>query len=231
MFRYITLALSLAACTPAPVPVEVQPEVVVPVEPDPPAATVAGVADALYQHTLPCHADGIPDTYDDIIRKAVKRYWSVERRAYWCWLKAIAWTESSFQEGVAGDDGDSLGLFQVRTSTWAEWADRLEMPQARATDAKAAARLAAAYMEHLGDKWIWQRPVESTITLASGSYNSGFGNMLRAQREADMAKHWGTGIRDALPKVTGRHSAITISYIEKIRDRYELMTNSQLRRY
>ena len=216
-----------AETAPTP-PVKVEIDVV---EPDPPETTIAGIADALYQHTLPCTADGIPERYDEIIRKAVKRYWSVERRAYWCWLKAVAWTESSFRASASGDDGDSLGLFQVRSSTWEEWAERIEMPQARATEAKSAARVAAAYMEHLGDKWIWARPVESTITLASASYNAGFGNVLKAQRVADMAKHWNTGIRDAMPQVTGRNATITQHYISRIRERYELMTGTALDRY
>ena len=203
-------------------------------EPPPPTTymevTTGGLATALSQKRLKCTARGITEKYDVAIRRAVKRYWSIERRVHWCWMKSVMWTESDFREDAVSSAG-AAGLLQFVPGTWGEWSERIGMPQAEATDSKAAIRAGAAYMEYLMDFWIWARPQESTLVLATACYNAGCGNIHQAQKVADMSRHWYRSIRDGLPIVTGRHSEETWNYIDRIVNRYERLTGTTWVRY
>ena len=183
-------------------------------------------ASSLERLNMPCEASGVPGKYDERMRRAVKRYWSIERRAYHCVLKAQAWTESDFREDVVSPVG-AEGLFQFMPHTWEEWKHKVNLPGAKAKEAGASIRAGAAYMEWLQDRWLWNRTEKCRIELALASYNAGMGNIIKAQRESGMAVCWNDGISDALPRVTGHHAKETQDYVHRITTRYETLTGSE----
>jgi soluble lytic murein transglycosylase-like protein len=63
------------------------------------------------------------------------------------------------------------------------------------------------------------RPEAERHNLACAAYNSGAGNIIKAQRIAGNPEGW-QPVAEALPQVTGRHSTETISYVKRIRETY-----------
>ena len=185
--------------------------------------TAKGFMQALEQERSTCDGGEVTTQYDELIKKAVNRYWSIERRAYWCWLKAQMWTESDFRENVVSS-ARATGLLQIVPETFDEWSDRIGIPHAKATDAKSNIRVAAAYMEFLQDRWIWNRTGSCRIELAAASYNAGFGSILTAQRLSGMQKCWYLGINSSLIQVTGSHAKETKDYVNRIISRYEILS-------
>ena len=188
--------------------------------------SLAGLMRAVADEEASCSYEGIPDKYDSMMRKAVRRYWSAERRHDWCVLKALVWTESDFRERVCSSAG-ACGLAQFVEGTWREAAAEIGMSNARRTDAKASLRAAAWYLERLNDKWIWDRNDDCRMNLALASYNAGFGNVLKAQRVSGMTKCWYDDVRGGLEDVTGpKHSRETLDYVDRVRGREELLKES-----
>lgn len=62
-----------------------------------------------------------------------------------------------------------------------------------------------------------QRPDYERHNLAAAAYNSGAGNIIKAQRLAGNPVGW-EPVAAALPQVTGRHSTETINYVKRIRE-------------
>lgn len=81
--------------------------------------------------------------------------------------------------------------------------------------AEQSIRAAAVYMAQLHGQWSSPRPPMDRYMLALASYNAGLGNILSAQKECGGALLY-REIIDCLPRVTGRHSAETIDYTNKI---------------
>ena len=67
--------------------------------------------------------------------------------------------------------------------------------------------------------WTERRPLLDKIKFMLGSYNAGRANVLRAQRVAAGDGLDGTlwsAIEQGLPRVTGRSSAETLQYVDRI---------------
>lgn len=172
----------------------------------------------------PAHA--IPDGYDAQIRAAAQRWlpgWD------WRWWKAQLYQESLLRPDVCSHAG-ACGIAQFMPATWAEVSSQLRLPAGTTPfHAPAAIEAGAYYMRRMRATWTSPRPEADRRELAQASYNAGAGNILRAQRTclATMPACAGEApctswpaISAHLPRVTGRHSAETITYVQRIRRWY-----------
>jgi membrane-bound lytic murein transglycosylase F len=70
-------------------------------------------------------------------------------------------------------------------------------------------------MSRLTRGWKSERPPLEKLNLGFASYNAGFGNILKAQKNCGMVLLW-EDIKICLHLVTGRHAAETKTYVERI---------------
>lgn len=163
----------------------------------------------------------ISDRYDPQIRAAAERWlpgWD------WRWWKAQLYQESLLRADVCSHAG-ACGIAQFMPATWREVATQLRLPAGTTPfHADAAIDAGAYYMRRMRGVWTSRRSEDARRELAQASYNAGSGNILRAQRVciaetrascltwAEVAQH--------LHRVTGRHSAETITYVQRIRRWY-----------
>lgn len=152
------------------------------------------------------------DKYDAQIRGSVARWWG----DYPDWLewKAQLYQESQLDPAAQSPAG-AAGLAQFMPATWADVSRQLGFGQVSRHVARYAIDGGAYYMASLRRQWSSQRPAEDRQALAQASYNTGMGNMLRAQRLCGGALHW-PEIAACLPAVTGGDADQTITYVERI---------------
>lgn len=80
----------------------------------------------------------------------------------------------------------------------------------------------AYYMAKLRRQWSAPRPQTDRHKLAAASYNAGLGHLLSAQKACGGPNLYNDIIR-CLPRVTGRHSEETITYVQRIWKWWRLM--------
>lgn len=80
-------------------------------------------------------------------------------------------------------------------------------------------RAAGAYMAQMRHTWRAERPDMDRTMLALASYNAGAGHLIRSQSLCGGGMLYAEIIQ-CLPKVTGRHSDETISYVRNIVTRW-----------
>lgn len=76
-------------------------------------------------------------------------------------------------------------------------------------------RAAGYYMGRLHRTWSAPRPALDRYMIAAASYNAGAGHLIKAQGLCGGLNLY-RQIIPCLPQVTGRHSAETIDYVERI---------------
>ena len=153
--------------------------------------------------------------WDRQFQKAAKRFFAGAVR--WQWFKAQAMAESTLNPNAVSPVG-AQGLMQLMPGTSREVAQRLGLPD-RPRDPRVAILLGVAYDRQLWGMWSAPRPELERLRLMMASYNAGPGHILAAQRRA-----WAAGLKGAawadmaqhLAMVTGRHSAETINYVDRI---------------
>lgn len=151
--------------------------------------------------------------YDVLIEASVRNWWA----DYPDWLtwKAQLYQESRLDPDARSSVGAS-GLAQFMPATWAEISGELGHAGVDARDANYAIDYGAYYMAKLRRFWRSLRPAEDRQALAQASYNTGTGNVLRAQKLCGGALHW-PEISPCLHLVTGRVADQTITYVARIR--------------
>lgn len=154
----------------------------------------------------------IPDRYDRQIAKAVAAWWpDYPWPASW---KAQLYQESRLDPAVVSPVG-AAGLAQFMPGTWAQVARELRLGSV-SPHHEAAIEAGAWYMAKLRAEWrAGIRTSDDRQRLAQASYNAGLGSLLEAQRRCGGPP----GYRDivaCLPLVTGRHSAETTGYVDRI---------------
>lgn len=150
--------------------------------------------------------------YDRAIERAVERYWpAYPYPAAW---KAQLWQESRLDPRAVSPAG-ARGLAQFMPATWTEVARALRYPPDASPHGDLAIEAGAFYMGRLRAEWASPRPAADRHQLAQASYNAGLGHLLTAQRRCGGALLY-AAIVACLPAVTGRHSAETIGYVERI---------------
>ncbi len=152
------------------------------------------------------------DRYDRQIRSAVSTWWG--DYPFWAAWKAQLYQESRLRPDAVSPVG-ARGLAQFMPGTWSEVARQLRLPPEARADNNLAIEAGAFYMAQLRRQWSAPRPVEDRQRLAQASYNAGLGSLLAAQRACGGAALY-SDIIACLPRITGRHSAETITYVDRI---------------
>lgn len=139
----------------------------------------------------------------------------------WRWLKAQAYQESLFDPEAVSPAG-ARGIMQFMPETWLEMQDKYNDDATLSEDpfdVEASIHLGAAYMSRLINVWKRDRPKMDRYALALSSYNSGLGNIIKAQAAVgDPALY--ADIILGLPQITGDHSRETITYVHRIFNYY-----------
>jgi len=159
----------------------------------------------------------IPLTYDQQIRLAGNSYlpdWD------WLRLKAQLFQESQLDPKAVSPVG-AKGIAQFMPATWVDVCNRMGFPQSASPfDPAFAIPGAAWYMDTLRKQWTAPRPDLERWRLTLATYNTGMGNMLKAQKAADGANDFET-IMAYLPAVTGPAGSLeTRTYVSRIESYY-----------
>jgi len=130
----------------------------------------------------------------------------------WKWFKAQALAESSLNPSAVSPVG-AMGLMQLMPFTWQEIRSSLGL---RNDPYDPAINITAGiyYDRRIYDIWKAEKGLER-IRYMFASYNAGLGNILKAQKLANIPDKW-ESLAEVLPKVTGRHAEETINYIKRI---------------
>jgi membrane-bound lytic murein transglycosylase F len=179
-----------------------------------PLALVAALAVNAPPPRAPAHY--IPTRFDAEIRAAAQRHlpgWD------WRWWKAQVWVESAMNPAAVSPAG-ARGLAQLMPGTHRELSAALRAGMASPHDVVYSLNAGAFYMARLRASWTAERPEDERRRLAQASYNAGLGNVLKAQRRckaetASPCRAW-SDVAPHLPAITGRHSAETLAYVDRI---------------
>lgn len=152
-----------------------------------------------------------PDRYDTEIERAAER-----------WLPGMPWrmwkgqlaAESGLDPAAVSPVG-AAGLAQMMPGTWREVREAMGWGLVSPHDVRYAVEGGAFYLARLIRFWSSPRPVEDKWKLGQASYNSGAGNILRAQRACGNPVLYDEIVR-CLPQVTGRFAQETLSYVPRI---------------
>lgn len=155
----------------------------------------------------------VTNDYDLAIQGAVRAW--LPSWYDWRLYKAQLLKESSLDPNAVSPVG-AEGLAQFMPPTWGEVAGELKYPDgASPFDPDYAIPAGAYYLNKMRAKWFWDRPEADRIALSLACYNAGTGNLLQAQRIADMATDY-AAIISKLHLVTGDRSKETRNYVRKI---------------
>lgn len=152
------------------------------------------------------------DSYDLFIRASVRNWWP--DYPDWLWWKAQLYQESQFDPAAHSGAGAS-GLAQFMPETWAQISRELGYDDVDARSANYAIDAGAYYMAKLRRIWSSPRPADDRQALAQASYNTGAGNVLRAQKLCAGARNW-PAIAPCLHLVTGPDADQTLTYVDRI---------------
>ena len=149
--------------------------------------------------------------YDELIKAAAAKY----LQDYdWRLYKAQLYQESKLDPNAKSPVGAS-GIAQFMPKTWLEWRGRAGYPEHDETHPEASIMTGADYMAWLIGQWRSPRPAIDRYMLAAASYNSGLGDILKAQKAANNVSGY-REIMAKLPEVEPKHSAETITYGKRI---------------
>lgn len=149
--------------------------------------------------------------YNELIRLAAQKYLP----GYdWRLFKAQLWQESKLNPYAVSPVG-AKGIAQFMPATWKEWRIKSGYHGYDETHPEASIFTAACYMAWLIGQWSSPRPDIDRFLLAAASYNSGLGDILKAQKAADMHNGY-KQIMAELPQIEPHHSAETITYGKRI---------------
>ncbi len=157
--------------------------------------------------------------YDRPIQKAIKAYWAdfPEWRAW----KAQLYQESALDPSARSGVG-AVGLAQFMPGTWDDILRQIGQHGDR-NSAELSIQAGAYYMAQLRRTWARDRAGQERHDLAEASYNSGTGNILKAQKLCDNQKLW-QDIAPCMVRVTGVANAKqTTDYVTNIRKWWLLM--------
>lgn len=156
--------------------------------------------------------------FDSHFTKYSKRYFGVAFD--WRYFKAQAVAESGLRPKVRSPEG-ATGIMQIMPATFEEIVEK--NPSIRGGIEEPRWNIAAGiyYNRQHYQVWTAERPLEDKLKFMFGSYNAGRGSILRAQRlaldEGLPEASWAS-IEQSLPRVTGRNSRETVTYVTRIFD-------------
>lgn len=154
-------------------------------------------------------------TYDFLIQRSVKRWWA--DYPDWKDLKAQYYQESKLDPNARSWVG-AEGIAQFMPATWIDIERRLGVKGANPREARYAIDAGAYYMASLRRVWHANRTASEQQFLAQASYNTGTGNVLKAQiicKPFTGGVFW-ESIYPCLHMVTGNDAQQTIDYVKNI---------------
>lgn len=162
----------------------------------------------------PAAAGPWTDRYDREIERSTGRWWP--DLPIWRLWKAQLHQESRLDPNAVSPVG-ATGIAQMMPQTWVEVMRQMGHPVMSDRRAAALAIEAGAFMmANLRRQWRAERPVIERHWLAAASYNSGLGNILKAQKLCGDARLW-AAIQPCLVRVTGpKNSHETTTYLQRI---------------
>ncbi|MCP4394375.1 MAG: transglycosylase SLT domain-containing protein [Alphaproteobacteria bacterium] len=138
----------------------------------------------------------------------------------WEWFKAQAIAESNLDPHAVSPVG-ARGIMQIMPGTWDEICQKNKFNYNNPENYDHNIRCGIWYMSYLYKKWTSNRPLTDKMAFTLGSYNAGFGNILKAQKEC-LKRHshkdcnrW-KNIVPMGPYVNSWKHEETIGYVEKI---------------
>ena len=161
--------------------------------------------------------------YDRHFKKYSKRFFGVGFR--WRLFKAQAVAESHLDPDARSAVGAG-GVMQIMPRTYEEI--RRKNPAIKGNRFQPRWNIAAGiyYNRILWNVWKAERPFMDRVRFMFGSYNTGKGNILKAQKVAEnrgLNPNLWRSIRSSLPDVTGKRSKETIGYVDKIEQIAEVL--------
>ena len=157
-------------------------------------------------------------TYDHYFAKYSKRFFGVGFD--WRYFKAQAVAESNLRPDARSPVG-AVGVMQVMPRTFDEI--RRKNPAIAGSVDQPRWNIAAGvwYDRQHYLVWVADRPLVERLKFMFGSYNAGRTNILRAQQfalgEGLNATLW-ESVAGELPRVTGRRSQETVTYVARVLD-------------
>ncbi|MGB6977284.1 MAG: transglycosylase SLT domain-containing protein [Gammaproteobacteria bacterium] len=139
----------------------------------------------------------------------------------WLYFRAQGYAESLLQPDAVSSEG-AKGLMQFEDPTWEDVKFRLRFPFSASPFDPQYAIPAGVYFDALmRNGWAAPRSEDDRRALSFASYNAGFGNILKAQKEAKDAADW-QSISRQLWRITGADNAKqTIDYVNRIEQYYQ----------
>ncbi len=153
--------------------------------------------------------------YDQYFRKYTKRFFGAGFD--WKWFKAQAIAESNLRQD-AKSWVNAKGIMQIMPKTFHE----IKQKNPSFVDINEPRWNIAAgiyYDGQLFGKWKAERPFEDKMNFTFASYNAGFGNIVKAQKECKklgLNENLWHNIKKIAPKVRGWRHEETVGYVEKI---------------
>lgn len=129
-------------------------------------------------------------------------------------LKAQLYQESLLNPNAVSHVGAS-GLGQFMPATWGEVSRQLGYEGVSVFSTAHNIDAAAYYMSGRLRMWSSPRPISDRLSLGWACYNAGCGWILKAQKLCGNQNLYNE-IIECLPKVTGKHSKETMTYVERI---------------
>ncbi|NIP31791.1 MAG: transglycosylase SLT domain-containing protein [Candidatus Dadabacteria bacterium] len=155
--------------------------------------------------------------YDEYFRKYSKHYFSVAFD--WRWFKAQAIAESDLRETVVSWC-KAKGIMQLLPSTFEELVKKYPELQNDIHDPRWNIAAGIRYDRELWNSWRAERPFEDRLSFTFGSYNAGFGTLLRAQdvcKKKGLNENYWQSIEKVAPEVPKWRHEETLGYVKKIK--------------
>ena len=154
--------------------------------------------------------------FDHYFSKYTKRYFGPA--IDWRHFKAQAVAESRLNANAKSRVG-ALGVMQIMPRTFEEI--RKKHPVIKGTRSQPRWSIAAGiyYDRQLWNTWKAERPFLDRLNFTFGSYNTGKGNIIKAQKAAKkkgLNPNLWKSMEKELPGITGKNSKETIGYVKKI---------------
>lgn len=155
--------------------------------------------------------------YDKYFRKYSKRYFSTAFD--WRWFKAQAIAESDLREKVQSW-ANAKGIMQLLPSTFEDLVKKYPELKNNIYDPRWNIAAGIRYDRDLWSQWKAERPFDDRLNFTFGSYNAGFGTLLRAQdicKTKGLNENYWQSIETVAPEVPQWRHDETLQYVKKIK--------------
>ncbi len=136
----------------------------------------------------------------------------------WKYFKAQAVAESRLKAKAKSHVG-ARGIMQIMPNTFKEIKRKSRIIKGNTYQPRWNIAAGIFYNRTIWKTWTSERSFQDRLDFTFASYNAGKGNIVKAQilaKKRNLNPNLWNSIIEVLPKVTGKHSKETITYVEKI---------------